>query len=106
RWLKFKGGKGVATSLGALIALNPPTAGMRLATWLLIFGITRISSLSAVVAALGAPFFAYLMAPQQVLWVALALSALTIVRHLPNIRRLLEGKEGKTQFTLSSRNNS
>lgn len=94
-WLNFKGGKGVATILGVLLALTPLAGVMTCATWLVMALIFRISSLSALVAVLLAPAFAgllYGIAPA----VVLALLAILVwVKHEANIRRIIAGTEPK-----------
>ena len=90
----FQGGKGVATALGVLLALDPWLGLACLATWLGVFGITRISSLSALTAATLAPVYAWLLSQDVMLSGAiLALAALIIWRHRTNIRKLLRGEE-------------
>ncbi|HNW91852.1 MAG TPA: glycerol-3-phosphate 1-O-acyltransferase PlsY [bacterium] len=95
-FLGFKGGKGVATSLGVLACLAPREAGLALLAFLLCFGATRIVSLSSIVAAVVLPLAAvYLRLRGPVLlFVALA-GILIIVRHRANIGRLLHGTEKK-----------
>jgi glycerol-3-phosphate acyltransferase PlsY len=97
----FHGGKGVATVLGILLALNPWLGLAALATWLLAAYMWRISSLSALIAALFAPFYGWLWLKSGALVAAVAvLSLLLMWRHKSNIRNLLSGKEraiGKTQ---------
>lgn len=97
----FHGGKGVATVLGILLALNPWLGLAALATWLLAAYMFRISSLSALIAALFTPFYGWLWLQSGVLVAAVAaLSLLLMWRHKSNIRNLLSGKEraiGKTQ---------
>jgi glycerol-3-phosphate acyltransferase PlsY len=97
---RFQGGKGVATAIGVLLALNPWLAAGTVATWLIIFFFFRISSLSALVAAAFAPFFAFFLHGMKGLdleqAVAVAIIALLLVwRHLDNIRNLLAGTEGR-----------
>lgn len=94
-WLKFKGGKGVATSLGVLAMLSGAVTLMTLSVWLLVFATYRVSSVAALVSAMLAPFFAYALADTTTLWVTLALSLLLIIRHVPNIKRLIAGEERK-----------
>ncbi len=92
-WLKFKGGKGVATTLGTLLAVSWPTGLAAIATWLITAKLSRISSLSAL-AALGlSPIFAYLFASPSHAALALALAMLGFLRHRANIERLLDGSE-------------
>ena len=90
----FKGGKGVATALGVLLALDARLGGLTLATWAIIFAITRISSLSALVAATLAPFYGWLLlggGPETGLLALLC--GLVLARHHSNIRKLLSGEE-------------
>jgi glycerol-3-phosphate acyltransferase PlsY len=97
----FHGGKGVATVLGILLALNPWLGLAALATWLLAAYMWRISSLSALIAAVFTPFYGWLWLQSGVLAAAVAaLSLLLMWRHKSNIQNLLSGKEhaiGKTQ---------
>jgi glycerol-3-phosphate acyltransferase PlsY len=92
-WLKFKGGKGVATSLGVLLAVAWPVGLAACLTWLAVAAISRISSLSALLALILAPAYAYLWSGDEVVIAAAILGLLSIVRHRANIRRLLEGTE-------------
>jgi glycerol-3-phosphate acyltransferase PlsY len=95
-WLQFKGGKGVATTLGLLLAASPISGIIACATWLIVAKISRISSLSALVAVLTTPLTAYFVSGNLYL-VALCLLcvALIYIRHADNIRRLLKGEEPK-----------
>ena len=94
-WLKFKGGKGVATSLGVLLFTAWPVGLGACATWLLVAGIFRYSSLAALAALSSAPAYAYWMDMHAVAWMAGGLGALAIVRHKGNIARLIKGTESK-----------
>lgn len=95
-FLRFKGGKGVATALGVLLALNLWLGLACLATWLLVALVFRLSSLSALLAALATPVYAYLFGlPREYLLVATVLSLLLIWRHKGNIQNLLAGKESR-----------
>ncbi|NWG86147.1 MAG: glycerol-3-phosphate 1-O-acyltransferase PlsY [Hydrogenophilaceae bacterium] len=90
----FKGGKGVATALGVLLALNIWVGLSCLATWLAMFAITRVSSLSALVAAGLAPLYGYwLVGGATETGLLVVLSAIVLARHHANIRRLLRGEE-------------
>jgi len=90
----FHGGKGVATALGILAALSGWLGLALLATWLAATLIWRISSLSALIAALCAPLYGWFLLPSKVLFGgAVVLSILLIWRHQSNIRNLLSGRE-------------
>lgn len=92
-WLGFRGGKGVATFLGTLIALSWPIGLGACAIWLLTAIISRISSLSALMAAAFAPILAWSMARSDLILVCLFIAALIFIRHKTNITRLLDGSE-------------
>ncbi|HNQ04412.1 MAG TPA: glycerol-3-phosphate 1-O-acyltransferase PlsY [Thiobacillaceae bacterium] len=94
----FKGGKGVATALGVLLALDLRLGGLCILTWLIVFAITRISSLSALAAAILAPVYGYHLlghGPETrfLAGILALLSLLVLVRHRSNIRKLLSGEE-------------
>ena len=92
----FRGGKGVATALGVLLAIAWPMGLAVVATWLFMAKVVRISSLSALTAAALAPLYAWLLGLDPAyLVMTFALSALLIWRHRSNIRNLIEGKEGR-----------
>ncbi len=93
-FLRFRGGKGVATTCGVLLALNIWLALTTLATWLVIAIVSRISSLAALVAAVMAPIYAfYIFGWDTRSFAVLALSLLLIWRHQSNIRNLIAGTE-------------
>jgi len=93
-FLRFRGGKGVATTCGVLLALNIWLGLMTLATWLVIFIVSRISSFAALVAAVMAPIFAfYIFGWDSRSFAVLALSLLLVWRHQSNIRNLIAGTE-------------
>ena len=99
-WLGFKGGKGVATFFGLLIAAAWPLGLMAGATWILAAALFRISSLSALIASAAAPVYALLPlaalglpAPQPILALSIFTAALIWVRHHQNLARLLKGAE-------------
>jgi acyl phosphate:glycerol-3-phosphate acyltransferase len=92
-WLKFRGGKGVATFLGVVLALSWPVGLIACATWLLVAATARISSLSALVAAAMTPVWLWVLGPRDAAWLGAVLAALVLIRHHANIRRLLAGTE-------------
>lgn len=100
-WLGFKGGKGVATSAGALIGLAPWALVVALVVWLVIFYSTRYVALASVVSAIALPVaMAVIMTMEQrwnlvLLGLGIVLGVLVVVRHRSNIQRLLQGKENR-----------
>jgi glycerol-3-phosphate acyltransferase PlsY len=91
---KFKGGKGVATALGVMLAISPMLGLAALLTWILVFAATRYSSLGAIVAAALAPVFAWLLLPyKDYVATVLVMSVLLVWRHRSNIQKLLAGTE-------------
>ena len=93
-WLKFKGGKGVATFFGTLLAAAWPVGIVAGAAWLITAALFRISSLAALVAVAIAPAAALMIGrPHAIALLALFMALLVYVRHAPNIRRLLKGEE-------------
>jgi glycerol-3-phosphate acyltransferase PlsY len=92
----FKGGKGVATALGILLAINWVLGLTTLSTWLIVAVFLRYSSLAALIAALFAPvYFVFLFGIQPMALAILLMSALLIWRHQSNIKNLLNGTEGR-----------
>lgn len=92
-WLGFKGGKGVATFLGTLLALSFPVGIVACGLWLLTAAATRISSLSALVAAVLSPLAAWWMDRPDLLVLTAALALIILERHRANIGRILAGQE-------------
>ncbi|MEI8596633.1 glycerol-3-phosphate 1-O-acyltransferase PlsY [Photobacterium sp. Hal280] len=90
----FRGGKGVATALGALAPIGWDLSGMLIATWMVVAVLCGYSSLASMITALIAPMFTWWVKPQYTMPVAM-LSCLIILRHHENVRRLLDGKEYK-----------
>ncbi len=94
-WLKFKGGKGVAVYIGVLIGLYWPAALIFIAIWLAVAALSRYSSLAALVASALTPLSLWLLGQPSAAALFLLLSALLWIMHRANIRRLLDGSEGK-----------
>jgi glycerol-3-phosphate acyltransferase PlsY len=94
-WLKFKGGKGVATYIGLLIGLYWPGALIFCAIWLAVAGVSRYSSLAALVASALTPAALFVLGRPAAAALLLLLSALLWIMHRANIARLLNGSEGK-----------
>ena len=92
----FRGGKGVATALGALLGMAPLLGAAVLATWLVVAGVSRYSSLAALVASVLAPVYAWVVSGDPgVVGAVSAMTVLLVWRHRANVRRLLAGEEGR-----------
>jgi len=90
----FKGGKGVATALGILLAINWELALFTLLTWIIIFFISKYSSLSAIIAAIASPLIAYFLnQDQHIIIISVVLAILILFRHKRNIQNLINGTE-------------
>ncbi|MEY4239670.1 MAG: glycerol-3-phosphate 1-O-acyltransferase PlsY [Pseudomonadota bacterium] len=92
-WLRFKGGKGVASMMGASLALAWPIGAAYAVTWLGLLAITRISSLAGMVAAIVAPVAAWWLGHDDYALVLAAIAVLVLILHRGNIQRLLAGTE-------------
>ena len=93
-WLRFKGGKGVATALGVYFALDPILGAMVLGTWIIVAKLFRISSLSALVALFMAPVYTVIVTvPVESTILCIALYVLICWTHRENIRRIMKGEE-------------
>jgi len=93
-WLRFNGGKGVATAAGVLLALNALLGLEVIAVWLAVAVVFRYSSLAALVAAVFAPILCWnILGDGPVLWAVIAMGVLLVARHHANIRKLLRGEE-------------
>jgi glycerol-3-phosphate acyltransferase PlsY len=92
-WLRFKGGKGIATALGVLLALYWPVAAVAGAVWLAAVACFRISSLSSLCAAVAAPLYAMFLGKPELTIPVLIIAVLVFIMHRQNIARLLRGEE-------------
>ncbi len=94
-WLKFRGGKGVATYIGVLIGLYWPFALFFCTIWLVVTLIFKISSLSALIAAASLPLIAATSGQKTLVFVIMVMSLLVFIKHKDNIKRLMRGDEAK-----------
>ena len=95
-WLKFKGGKGIATSAGVLIALVPWALLIILAIWIMVFATSRYASLASISASFSLPFAVWLTGGTRTMVLIMAgVGALAIYKHKANMKRLLHGTESK-----------
>ncbi len=94
-WLRFRGGKGVATSFGVLLGLSWPVACLALMVWIVVALIFRYSALAALVATASAPAFAYFIEGWALVIFLLFTGIFVYMAHKENIQRLLAGKESK-----------
>ncbi len=95
-FFRFRGGKGVATALGVLLGISVWVGLLVLVVWLMVAFISRISSLSALIAALFSPLIVYLLVPEaEYILLAVLLATLLIWRHRGNIRNIMDGTESK-----------
>ena len=93
-FFKFKGGKGVATALGCLIALGFNLAGLLLGTWIIVILVSAYSSLAAIITVTLAPIYTLFLKPEYT-YSVLMLSTLIVWQHRDNIKRLYRGEESK-----------
>ncbi|WP_315765196.1 glycerol-3-phosphate 1-O-acyltransferase PlsY [Sphingomonas sp. Y38-1Y] len=92
-WLRFKGGKGVATLMGIALALSPPVAGVYAVVWLGLLAILRISSVAGILAAISAPVSAAWFERFDIVLVLLGLTLIVLWKHRANLERLASGTE-------------
>ncbi len=102
-WLKFKGGKGVASTLGLMLAMTPLVGILTVATWLIVAFTFRYSSLSALTALTLAPVYGFVFESNKLIGlIYILLTVLSFYRHKSNIVRLLHGKETKINLKKKS----
>jgi len=102
-WLKFRGGRGVATTMGVLIALAWPVGLLACLTWIAVIALSRLSSLAALISLAASPVFAWWLADPQRTEIAAALALLVWIRHWSNIRRLLKGEEPRVSLNKAAK---
>lgn len=93
----FKGGKGVATAFGVLMALSPIMGASALLIVVVTVAISRMVSLGAILAAIAFPFIAYFYNPDYLIW-GIVMALIVIIKHRANIERLIKGEESKLSF--------
>lgn len=95
-FFKFRGGKGVATFMGVLLAIAWPVGIATIVTWLIMARLFKISSLSAITASILTPFYMWWLRPEkEFIIVSVVISVMLLWRHRSNIQNLISGKEGK-----------
>jgi glycerol-3-phosphate acyltransferase PlsY len=95
-WLRFKGGKGIATSAGMLVGLVPVPLLIILGIWIAVFAVSRYVSLASILAAFALPFVELLLGESlRIIIVTACMAALAIYKHKANIKRLLRGTENR-----------
>jgi glycerol-3-phosphate acyltransferase PlsY len=107
-WLRFKGGKGIATSAGVLFSLVPAAAAAILTVWILVFVCTRYVSLASILAAASLPaaaWYWYWKSNPMTVWVCGGLAALAIYKHRSNMGRLLNGTEHRFSSNKNKKEN-
>lgn len=92
-WLKFTGGKGVATYLGVLFAFHPPAGCFAVVIWLATALTSKFSSLAALTASAAAPLILYVMGKPSFAFAAILMTGVSYLRHKENMKRLLSGSE-------------
>jgi acyl phosphate:glycerol-3-phosphate acyltransferase len=97
-WLRFKGGKGMATAVGTLMAIAWPVGLLAGATWLAVAFLFRYSSVATLTAVALSPVYAWYLADPQRAKLAAFIAVLVWIRHHENIRRLLRGEESKIRL--------
>ncbi|HWP31529.1 MAG TPA: glycerol-3-phosphate 1-O-acyltransferase PlsY [Fimbriimonadales bacterium] len=98
-WLGFRGGKGVATALGVVLAATPLLAGICLAIWLLVFLTSKYVSLASILASIAAPISAFFLGYSTwVIGIYTGTCVFLILKHRANIQRLIAGKELRINF--------
>ena len=97
-WLKFKGGKGVATYVGILFCINIILGFIFISTWLLIYFISKYSSLSSLIASLSIPIYLILFLDSKNIFFFLIMFVLIFFTHRENVKRLINKQESKTKI--------
>jgi len=97
-FLLFRGGKGVATALGSVLAVTPAAGGVGAALYVGLYAAFRISSVGSLAMTVAVPLTMVLLGmPRELIWAMIAISVLIVIKHIPNIGRLIRGEEGKVK---------
>ena len=94
-WLKFRGGKGVATTLGVFLGIDITVGIISCSVWLIIATLFRYSSLAALFALLAAPIYALYTGTYPIMYISIVLFLMSVFCHRSNLKRLLKGEENK-----------
>jgi len=99
-WLRFRGGKGVATGFGAFLVLAPAAAGVAFLVWLFVVFVSRFVALGSMIASACFPVLLFLLEPpgEPVMWAIVAVAALIVLKHRPNMENLVRGTEPRIGF--------
>lgn len=99
-WLRFRGGKGVATGFGAFLMLAPGAAGAAFLVWLIVVGVGRYVALGSMIASACFPVLLYVLVhpPEPVMWAVVAVATLIVVKHRSNMKNLVRGTEPRVGF--------
>lgn len=99
-WLRFRGGKGVATGFGAFLMLAPGPAGVAFLIWLIVVLIARYVALASMIASASFPVLLYSMEhpPEPVMWAVVVVAGLIVFKHKPNMENLVRGTEPRIGF--------
>ncbi|MGB1360743.1 MAG: glycerol-3-phosphate 1-O-acyltransferase PlsY [Alphaproteobacteria bacterium] len=98
-WLKFKGGKGVATTLGTILFISPAIGGSMLGVWIVTALLFKMSSLAGILAVVSTPLFAYMFGFNALLLPFGIIASMTVIKHRANIVRIINGTEDKIKLS-------
>ena len=98
-FLSFQGGRGVATGLGVILGFSPLVTGLSFLVWLIVVIVFRYVSLGSIVTTASLPLIVFLLKkPPFLFYLSILLAILIIIKHIPNIKRLIAGRENRMKF--------